>query len=60
MGIQRNNPHIFLWHLYDQKLKTKFFFKPTDHKFGTRKKMPSKSQAKPNPHSRNTHFSTTF
>ena len=24
MGIQGNNPHIFLWHFYDQKPKKKF------------------------------------
>ena len=35
MGVQGNNPHIFLWHLYDQNLKKKIFFDPTHHKFGT-------------------------
>ena len=54
MGIQGNNPHIFLWHLYDQKLKQKyFFFDQTDHKFDTHKKhtqkMALKFQAKTKP-----------
>ena len=50
MGIQGNNPHIFLWHLYDQKLKKNFFFPdPTNHKFGMHKKIPLKSQAKTKP-----------
>ena len=26
IGIQGNNPHIFLWHLYDQKSKKKKIF----------------------------------
>ena len=26
MGTQGDNPHIFLWHIYDQKLKMKNFF----------------------------------
>ena len=38
MGIQGNNPHIFLWHLYDQEFKKTFFFDPMDHKFGKHKK----------------------
>ena len=50
IGLQGNNPHIFLWHLYDQKSKkNNFFFSPTDHQFGTHKKMPLKFQAKTKP-----------
>ena len=49
MGIQGNNPHIFLWHLYDKKFLKTFFFDPTNHKFGTHKKMTLKSQAKTKP-----------
>ena len=48
MGLQGNNPYIFLQHLYDQKFK-KNFFDPMDHKFGMHKNMPLKSQAKPKP-----------
>ena len=28
MGIQGNNPHIFLWHIYDRKFFKKIFFRP--------------------------------
>ena len=42
MAIQGNNPHNFLSHLYNQKLKKNFFFDPTDHKFDTHKKMSLK------------------
>ena len=33
MGIQGNNQHIFLSHLYDQKFKKNFFSDPTNHEF---------------------------
>ena len=53
MGIQGNNPQIFLWHLYDQKFLKKFFFDPANHEFGARKKhtqkMSLKSQGKTKP-----------
>ena len=53
MGIQGNNPQIFLWHLYDQKFKKKIFFGPTNHEFGAykkhTKKMSLKSQGKTKP-----------
>ena len=62
MGIQGNNPHIFLWYLYDQKSKKKIFFDPTNHEFGTHKKMTFKSQAKTKPPIpvTHTHLLTTF
>ena len=39
MGVQGNNSHIFLQHLWGQNLKKKkFFFDPTNQKFGMHKK----------------------
>ena len=49
MGIQGNKPHIFLWDLYGKKFLKKFFFDPTNQKFGTHKKMTLNSQAKTQP-----------
>ena len=49
MGIQGNNPHIFLWHLYDQKLKKNFFSTQRIINLVRIKKLPLKSQAKTKP-----------
>ena len=49
MGIQGNNPHIFYDTFMIKNFKKNFFFDPTNHEFGTHKKMPLKSQAKTKP-----------
>ena len=62
MGIQGNNPHNFLWHLYDQKFKKKkklFSTQPIINLVRI-KKCPLNPKLQTNPHSRNTHFLTTF
>ena len=60
MSIQGNNPHIFLWHLYNQKQKKIIFKTQRIMNLIHIKIMPLKSQAKTKPSFRNTHFITTF